>query len=66
MEHHHYIVGGYSHEDTNGKLIDFASIDVFAKDEKEALDKASKLVDKKHYRVTSVVTHDVTVCSKGG
>ena len=66
MEHHHYILAGYAHEDTNGKLIDFASIDVFAKDEKEALDKASKLVDKKHYKVTSVVTHNDKICFKGG
>ena len=62
MEHHHYIVNGFMHEDTDGRLTDFAAIDVLAKNEKEALTKAQKLVDKKHYRVASVVTHDDKVC----
>jgi len=66
MEHHHYIVNGFMHEDTDGRLADFATIDVFAKNEKEALDKAQKLVDKKHYRVSSVITHDDKVCPVRG
>ena len=66
MEHYHYIVNGFMHEGTDGKLADFASIDVFAKSEKDALAKAGKLVDKKHYRVASVVTHDNVICPRVG
>jgi hypothetical protein len=62
MEHYHYIVSGFQHEETDGRLSNFVSIDVFAKSEKEALTKAQKLVDKKNYRVASVITHDDTVC----
>ena len=62
MEHHHYIVSGFMHEDTDGRLVDFATIEVFAKDEQEALNKASKLAEKKHYRVSSVITHDEKIC----
>ena len=65
MKHHHYIVSGYMHEETDGRLVDVSTIEVFAKTEKEALDKAGKLVKKKHYRVSSVVTHDAKICSKG-
>jgi len=64
MEHHHYIISGFMHEDTDGRLVDFSSIEVFAKNEQEALGKASKLVEKKHYRVSSVVTHDSKICSR--
>lgn len=66
MEHYHYIVNGFMHEEADGKLVDFASIDVFAKSEKDALANARKLVDKKHYRVASVVTHDSVICPLGG
>jgi len=64
MEHHHYIVSGYTDIDTDGRFTDFVSIDVFAKDEEEALAKAAKLVDKQQYRVSSVVTHDDIICVK--
>ena len=66
MEHYHYIVSGFMLEGTDGKLSDFASIDVLAKSEKDALAKASKLVAKKHYRVSSVVTHDNKICPRVG
>jgi hypothetical protein len=66
MEHHHYIVNGFMHEEKDGRMVDFASMDVFAKDEKEALAKAGKLVEKKFYRVSSVVTHDDAICPRGG
>jgi hypothetical protein len=66
MEHYHYIVYGFLHEEADGKLVDVASIDVLAQDEKNALIKATKLVDKKHYRVASVITHDDKICSKVG
>ena len=62
MEHYHYIVSGYGGELEDGRLSDFASIDVFAKGEDEALAKAAKLVVKKYYRVASIVTHDETIC----
>jgi len=65
MEHHHYIVNGFMYEDTDGRLKDCATIEVFAKNEEEALTKAQKLVDKKHYRVASVITHDDKVCPIG-
>ena len=64
MEHHHYIVSGFMHEDTDGRLVDHATIEVFAKGEEEALERAGKLVSKKHYRVSSVVTHDAKICSQ--
>ena len=51
MEHYHYIVSGFMLEQPDGKLVDYASIDVMAKGEKEALSKAKKLVEKKFYRV---------------
>ena len=66
MEHHHYIVSGFMSEQPDGKLADYASIDVFAKYEKEAISKAKKLVDKKFYRVSSVVTHDDEICQRLG
>ena len=63
MEHYHYIVSGFMQESKDGSLVDYASIEVFAKTEKEALIKAQKLVEKKHYRVASVVTHDDEICN---
>ena len=53
-------------EQPDGKLAEYASIDVFAKSEKEAISKAKKLVDKKFYRVSSVVTHDDEICQRLG
>jgi len=52
-------------EEPGGKLIDYASIDVLAKSEKDALAKAKTLVAKKHYHVASVVTHDNKICPLG-
>jgi hypothetical protein len=66
MEHYHYIISGFMYEDPDGKFHDFASIDVLAKSEEEALVNAGKLVNKKHYRVSSVVTHDDKICSQVG
>jgi hypothetical protein len=54
------------YEDPDGKFHDFASIDVLAKSEEEALVNAGKLVNKKHYRVSSVITHDDKICSQVG
>jgi len=65
MEHYHYIVSGFMQEEPGGKLIDYASIDVLAKSEKDALAKAKTLVAKKHYHVASVVTHDNKICPLG-
>jgi len=47
-------------------VLDYASIDVLAKNEQEALVRAKKLVEKKHYRVASVITHDTVVCPRVG
>jgi len=66
MEHYHYIVSGFMQEDKEGRLLDAATIDVFAETEQEALVQAQKLVEKKHYRVSSVVTHDDTKCPRVG
>jgi len=63
MEHHHYIVSGFLTQEKDGGLTDFTAIEVFAKTEKEALIKAQKLVEKKHYRVASVITHDDEICT---
>ena len=65
MEHYHYIVSGFMQEDKDGRLLDVANIDVFAETEQEALVQAQKLVEKKHYRVASVVTHDNEKCPLG-
>jgi len=64
MEHYHYVVSGFMHEGKDGSLVDFASIEVLAKTEQEALVLAKKLVEKKHYRVASVVTHDNELCPR--
>ena len=64
MEHYHYIVSGFMHEDKDGRLIDVATIDVFADTEQAALVKANALVEKRHYRVSSVVTHDENKCPR--
>jgi len=53
-------------EDKDGRLLDVSSIDVFAETEEEALVKAQTLVEKKHYRVASVVTHDNAKCTLVG
>jgi len=66
MEHYHYIVSGFMQEDKDGRLLDVSSIDVFAETEEEALVKAQTLVEKKHYRVASVVTHDNAKCTLVG
>ena len=65
MEHYHYIVSGFMQEDKDGRLLDISNIDVFAENEQEALVKAQKLVEKKHYRVASVITHDNDKCPPG-
>ena len=62
MEHYHYIVSGFMQESKDGTLVDYSSIDVIAKTEQEALVRAKALVEKKHYRVASVVTHDTVIC----
>ena len=64
MEHHHYLVNGFMQEDKDGRLLDVSDIDVFAETEQEALVQAQKLVEKKHYRVASVVTHDDEKCPR--
>ena len=64
MKHHHYVVSGFMHEEPDGRLVDFSTIEVFAENEQEALDEASNLVQKKHYRVSSVITHDDKICLK--
>ena len=66
MEHYLYIVSGFAHEERGGKLIDWASIDVLANSEEDALVKAGKLVEKKYYRVVSVITHDDDICNHRG
>ena len=66
MEHYHYIVSGFAHEEPGGKLIDWASIDVLANSEEDALVKAGKLVEKKYHRVVSVITHDDDICNHRG
>jgi len=66
MEHYHYLVSGFMQEDKDGRLLDTATIDVFAETEQEALVQAKKLVEKKHYRVSSVVTHDNEKCPRVG
>ena len=64
MEHYHYVISGFMHEEKEGRLIDVSSIEVLADSEQEALNKASTLVQKKHYRVSSVITHDSQVCGR--
>jgi len=58
MVHYHYIVQGFDIYEKDGGLGDVCTIDVLADSEKEALQEASGLVKKKHYRIQSVVTHD--------
>ena len=65
MEHHHYIVNGFANLEQDGNLSDYVSIEVFANTEKEALVKAQKLVSKKNYRISSVITHDDEICTHG-
>jgi len=58
MEHAHYVVQGFELYETNGGLGDLTTIEVVASSEDEALSLASNLVNKKHYRVSSVISHD--------
>jgi len=52
------------YENPDGSFLDYASIEVFAQTEEEAISEAEKLIEKKHYRVSSVITHDDTICPK--
>tara|TARA_R110000824_G_scaffold95622_2_gene229897 strand:+ start:763 stop:966 length:204 start_codon:yes stop_codon:yes gene_type:complete len=65
MEHYHYIVTGFVHQQPDGTLTDFATIDVFATGEEDALARAAKLVEKPFYRVASVITHNDEICPRG-
>jgi len=64
MKHYHYVVSGFMYENPDGSFLDYASIEVFAQTEEEAISEAEKLIEKKHYRVSSVITHDDTICPK--
>lgn len=51
----HFIVQGFETKMESGSLVDTCIIDVFAKTEKEAIDKAKKYIKKSHYRVSDII-----------
>lgn len=50
-----YIVQGFVQQNPDGSLVDVCTFEVYAKTEKEALEKAKKYLKKAHYRVSQVI-----------
>jgi hypothetical protein len=50
-----FVVQGYEQKLDDGRLTDVVVYEVYAKTEKEAIDKAKKYHKKPFYRVTSVI-----------
>ena len=50
-----FIVQGYELQSDTGGLSDVVTLELFADTEKEAIDRAKKLITKKFYRIAGVV-----------
>jgi hypothetical protein len=56
-----FIIQGYEQKNENGSLNDVTTYELYAKDEKEALKKAKKLIKKSFYRISGVIEkNDIT------
>lgn len=55
--HFHFIVQAYSSAGEQGQLADVVTVDLFANNENEAIDKSTKLVSKLYYRVSQIIEH---------
>lgn len=56
--HLHFFVGGLHDMDANSNFTHFTEMDVVAKDEREALQRAKTKFDRRHYRVSRITTHE--------
>jgi len=50
-----FIIQGYEEIKEDGSLIDVITFEVYAKTEKEAIEKARNYVKKENYRVTRII-----------
>jgi len=50
-----FIIQGYEQKMEDGRLIDVVVFEVYAKSEKEAINKAKKYLKKPFYRVSSII-----------
>ena len=53
-----WVVQAFESRTPEGQILDTVTLEIFAKDEKEAIDKAKKYVKKKLYRLSAVIEKD--------
>jgi hypothetical protein len=51
----HFILQAYEEKTQEGNLTDVCTIDIYAKNEKEAIEKAKKYIKKSNYRVSDII-----------
>lgn len=51
----HFIIQAYQTRTETGGLTDVCTVDVFAKTEEEALNKAKNYIKKEYYRVSDII-----------
>lgn len=50
-----FIIVGYEIEDQQGNLLNSCQIEVYAKSEKEAIERAEQYISKKFYKVRQII-----------
>ena len=50
-----FIIQAYEMKSPEGSLLDICTLELYAKTESEAIERAKKLIKKKEYRVTQVI-----------
>jgi len=50
-----FIVQAHEGEMADMRLLDACTIEIFCKTEKEAIQRAKKLIKKKHYRISNII-----------
>ena len=53
-----FVVQGYEMQTPEGQLMNITTLEVFAKTEKKAIQKAKKYITKKFYRVSKIIEID--------
>ena len=53
-----YIVQAYMSKDETGRLSDVTSVEIYAKNDKEAINTAKKYIKKDFYRVSNIIEKD--------
>lgn len=50
-----FVIQGFESMDTTGHMTDVVTLEIFAKNKEEALTKAKKYIQKKEYRISSII-----------